>query len=52
MLNTRILVVDDHGTLRKSMADFLRQQEGVGEVKEAANGVEALKCLSAAPYDF
>ena len=52
MLNTRILVVDDHGTLRKSMADFLRQQEGVGEVKEAANGVEALKCLSAAPYDI
>ena len=34
--NTRILIVDDHGTLRKSMADFLRRQEGIDEVREAA----------------
>ena len=52
MVNTRILVVDDHGTLRKSMADFLRAQEGVAEVKEAANGVEALKCLTSATFDI
>ena len=32
MLNIRILVVDDHGTLRKRIADYLRAQEGVEEV--------------------
>ena len=31
MLNIRILVVDDHGTLRKRIADYLRTQEGVEE---------------------
>ena len=35
MLNIRILVVDDHGTLRKRIADYLRAQEGVEEVAEA-----------------
>ena len=51
MLNIRILVVDDHGTLRKRIADYLRAQEGVEEVAEAANGVEALKCLRESHFD-
>ena len=51
MLNIRILVVDDHGTLRKRIADYLRAQEGVEEVAEAANGVEALKCLRDSRFD-
>jgi len=50
--NTRILIVDDHGTLRKSMADFLRRQEGIEEVREAANGVDALKCLREGRFDI
>ena len=50
--STRILIVDDHGTLRKSMADYLRKQEGVDEVREAANGVEALKCLQEGRFDI
>ena len=29
MLNIRILVEEDHGTLRKRIADYLRAQEGV-----------------------
>ncbi len=52
MTNTRILIVDDHGTLRKSMADFLRRQEGIDEVREAANGVDALKCLHEGRFDI
>ena len=52
MTSTRILIVDDHGTLRKSMADFLRRQEGIDEVQEAANGVEALKCLHEGRFDI
>lgn len=51
-MNTRILVVDDHGTLRKSTAEFLRTQEGIDQVDEAANGVEALKRLHEARYDI
>jgi two-component system response regulator (stage 0 sporulation protein A) len=50
--NTRILIVDDHGTLRKSMADFLRRQEGIDEVREAANGVDALKQLHESRFDI
>lgn len=52
MLNIRILVVDDHGTLRKRLTEFLRVQEGVEEVAEAANGVEALKCLRESHFDI
>ncbi|MCI5957134.1 MAG: sporulation transcription factor Spo0A [Clostridiales bacterium] len=52
MLSTRILVVDDHGTLRKSIADFLRIQQDVDTVQEAANGVEALKCLRESHFDI
>lgn len=50
--NTRILIVDDHGTLRKSLADFLRRQEGIDEVREAANGVDALKYLHESRFDI
>lgn len=45
MTSTRILIVDDHSSLRKTMADYLRKQEGIDDVREAANGVEAMKCL-------
>lgn len=51
-MNARILVVDDHGTLRKSIADFLRTQQDVDTVQEAANGVEALKCLRESHFDI
>ena len=52
MTNTRILIVDDHGSLRKSMAEYLRKQEGIEEVREAANGVEALKLLTEGHFDI
>lgn len=52
MTGTRILVVDDHGSLRKTMADYLRRQEGVDEVAEAANGVDALKQLQEGRFDI
>ena len=52
VINTRILIVDDHGSLRKSMADFLRRQEGIEEVREACNGAEALKCLQEGRFDI
>ena len=51
MQGIRILVVDDHGTLRRSMAEYLREQEGIVSVREAANGVEALKCLEQELFD-
>ena len=51
MHNARILVVDDHHSLRGSMAEYLRQQEGIEMVREAENGVEALKCLTAESFD-
>ena len=41
MTSTRILIVDDHGTLRKTMAEYLRRQEGVEEVLEAVEGINA-----------
>lgn len=52
VLSTRVLIVDDHGSLRKSMSDYLRRQEGIEEVREAANGVEALKCLHDGHFDI
>lgn len=51
MQGTRILVVDDHGTLRRSMAAYLREQEGIVTVREAANGVEAMECLVEENFD-
>ena len=52
MYHTKILVVDDHGTLRKSLAEYLRRQEGVELVAEAANGVEALAALQETRFDI
>ena len=52
MTHTRILIVDDHGSLRKSMADYLRRQDGIDDVREAANGVEALKMLHEGRFDI
>ncbi|MEG1777214.1 MAG: sporulation transcription factor Spo0A [Clostridia bacterium] len=52
MHSTRVLVVDDHSSLRKTMAEFLRKQEGIDIVKEAGNGVEALKRLSEERFDI
>ncbi|MEG0269650.1 MAG: sporulation transcription factor Spo0A [Clostridia bacterium] len=51
MRGTRILVVDDHDALRKGMVEFLCKQSGIDLVKEAANGVEALKCLAEESFD-
>ncbi len=51
MHDTRILVVDDNEALRKSMADYLRKQDGVVLVREAANGLEALKRLTEEGFD-
>ena len=47
----RILVVDDHDALRKSMIDALSRQEDVALVDGAANGAEALKLLIQRRYD-
>ena len=47
----RILVVDDHDALRKSMIDALSRQEDVALVDGAANGAEALKLLAQHSYD-
>ncbi len=51
MYNTKILIVDDHGTLRKSLAEYLRRQDGVDLVAEAANGLEALNALRETRFD-
>lgn len=52
MQGYKILVVDDHRPLRRSIAEYLQKQEGVELVKEAANGVEALKYLGEEPFDI
>lgn len=46
-----VLVVDDHKPLRRSITDYLQKQEDIELVREAENGVEALKCLSEEPFD-
>lgn len=51
MQGLRILVVDDHKPMRKCLIEFLQKQEGIGQIKEAANGVEALERLAAEPFD-
>jgi NarL family two-component system response regulator LiaR len=38
----RVLVVDDHGVVREGLRTFLRLQEGIEVVGEAADGVEAV----------
>jgi len=51
MEELRVLMVDNHECFRKTAADYLRKQEGVGKVEEAATGAEALDKLSREPYD-
>lgn len=52
MQGYRILLVDNHQPLRKTLAEFLAKQEGVALVKEAANGVEALKLFREERFDI
>ena len=52
MQGYRILLVDNHQPLRKTLAEFLAKQEGVALIKEAANGVEALKLFREDRFDI
>jgi DNA-binding NarL/FixJ family response regulator len=38
----RVLVVDDHGVVREGLRTFLRLQDGIEVVGEAADGTEAV----------
>ncbi|MBR2924312.1 MAG: sporulation transcription factor Spo0A [Clostridia bacterium] len=51
MEELKILMVDNHECFRKAAADYLRKQEGVRLVREAANGQEALELLGREPFD-
>lgn len=51
MQSIRLLVVDDHDQLRRTMVEFLQKQEGIASVREAGNGVEALTILTSEPID-
>ena len=48
----RILIVDDHAALRKSMAEMLQKQADVEAVVEASNGAEALAKLMEQSFDI
>lgn len=52
MQGVRILIVEDHHSLRKMIQTFLSQQEGIAFVGEASNGMEALKLLQNQPFDI
>ena len=52
MDGTRIMLVDTHETLRKETAAFLRTQEGIGDVYEAIDGLDALNQLPQHPCDI
>ena len=52
MEKLRVLMADNHELSRKAAADYLRRQEGVELVREAANGAEALDMLSREPFDI
>ena len=52
MQGYRILLVDDHQQLRKTLSDFLTRQEGIARVREAANGADALKLLREESFDI
>jgi two-component system, NarL family, response regulator NreC len=43
MVTLKVLLVDDHDGLRGSMASFLKKQQGVEIIGEAANGVGAIE---------
>ncbi len=51
MEELRVMVVDHHETFRKTVADFLRRQDGLAQVREAGNGAEALELLGREPFD-
>ena len=50
MEELKVLMVDNHECFRKAAADYLRKQEGVRLVREAANGQEALELLGRERY--
>ena len=43
MVTLKVLLVDDHDELRGSLASFLRKQQGVEIIGEAANGMRAIE---------
>jgi len=43
MVTLKVLLVDDHDELRGSLASFLRKQQGVEVIGEAANGIRAVE---------
>ena len=43
MVTLKVLLVDDHDGLRTTVASFLKRQQGVEIVGEAANGVRAIE---------
>ncbi|MBQ8149966.1 MAG: sporulation transcription factor Spo0A [Clostridia bacterium] len=51
MEEIRILLVDNHECFRKAAVEYLRRQEGVALVREAANGADALEQLGREPFD-
>lgn len=46
-----VLVVDDHAILRAGIKQILNGIPDIVVTGEAANSVQALECISAAPYD-
>ncbi len=49
--STRILIVDDFGTMRKILRNVL-QQLGYTNIEEAENGVQALEKLRSGQFDL
>ncbi len=49
--STKILIVDDFGTMRKILRNVL-QQLGFTKIEEAENGVQALKKLRSDSFDL
>lgn len=47
-----ILVVDDNRGFRESLAQYLHGQQGVGMVRQAKNGSEAIERAAAEPPDL
>ncbi len=43
MVTLKVLLVDDHDGLRGSLASFLKKQQGVEIIGEAANGIRAIE---------
>lgn len=43
MESVKIVIADDNAELRRAIADFMSQQEGIALVGQAGNGIEALE---------